>query len=67
MKDLSNEEIKRYIKTTEPYDKAGSYAIQGKGGYMVKKIKGSYANVAGLPVCEVQRPSSPSVHYLERR
>lgn len=53
MKDLSNEEIKRYIKTTEPYDKAGSYAIQGKGGYMVKKIKGSYANVAGLPVCEV--------------
>jgi septum formation protein len=33
--------------------KAGSYAVQGKGGYMVKEIKGSYTNVVGLPICEV--------------
>ncbi len=53
VRDLSDDEIKRYIKTSEPFDKAGSYAVQGKGGYMVKEIKGSYANVVGLPICEV--------------
>jgi septum formation protein len=53
IKDLTDEEITRYIKTSEPFDKAGSYAVQGKGGYMVKEIKGSYANVVGLPICEI--------------
>jgi septum formation protein len=53
VKDLSDGEINRYIKTSEPMGKAGSYAVQGKGGYMVKEIKGSYTNVVGLPVCEV--------------
>jgi septum formation protein len=53
VRDLTDEEIMRYIKTSEPLDKAGSYAIQGKGGYMVKEIRGSYANVVGLPICEV--------------
>jgi septum formation protein len=53
VRDLTDEEIMRYIKTSEPLDKAGSYALQGKGGYMVKEIKGSYANVVGLPICEV--------------
>ncbi len=53
VKDLSDEEIMQYIKTTEPLDKAGSYAVQGRGGYMVKEIKGSYTNVVGLPACEV--------------
>lgn len=53
LRDLTDEEITRYIKTSEPFDKAGSYAVQGKGGYMVKEIKGSYANVVGLPICEV--------------
>jgi septum formation protein len=53
VRDLSDEEIIRYIKTSEPLGKAGSYAVQGKGGYMVKEIKGSYTNVVGLPVCEV--------------
>ncbi|MDD3978557.1 MAG: Maf family protein [Methanomicrobium sp.] len=53
VRDLTDEEIMRYIKTSEPLDKAGSYALQGKGGYMVKEIKGSYANVIGLPICEV--------------
>ena len=53
MRGLSDEEILRYIKTSEPLGKAGSYAVQGKGGYMVKEIKGSYSNVVGLPICEV--------------
>ena len=53
VKDLSDDEIRHYIKTSEPLGKAGSYAVQGKGGFMVKEIKGSYSNVVGLPVCEV--------------
>ncbi len=53
IKDLTDEEIEKYIKTSEPLDKAGSYAVQGRGGYMVKEIKGSYSNVVGLPICEI--------------
>ena len=53
IKDLTDEEIGKYIRTSEPLDKAGSYAVQGKGGYMVKEIKGSYTNVVGLPICEI--------------
>ena len=53
IKDLTDEEIEKYVKTSEPFDKAGSYAVQGKGGYMVKEIKGSYSNVVGLPICEI--------------
>lgn len=53
MKDLLDGEIMKYIGTSEPLDKAGSYAVQGRGGYMVKEIKGSYSNVVGLPICEV--------------
>jgi septum formation protein len=52
-KSLSDEEIEWYIHTNEPYDKAGGYAIQGLGSFMVKAITGSYTNVVGLPLCEV--------------
>jgi septum formation protein len=52
-KKLTDEEIEWYIHTKEPYDKAGGYAIQGLGSFMVKAINGSYSNVVGLPVCEV--------------
>jgi septum formation protein len=52
-KELTEEEIRGYIKTKEPFDKAGGYAIQGKGSFMIRKIKGSYTNVIGLPICEV--------------
>ena len=53
IKDLTDDEITNYVSTSEPFDKAGSYAVQGKGGYMVKEIKGSYTNVVGLPICEI--------------
>ena len=52
-KKLSDAEIEWYIQTGEPFDKAGAYAIQGIGTFLVKSINGSYTNVVGLPVCEV--------------
>jgi septum formation protein len=52
-KNLADEEIEWYIHTKEPFDKAGAYAIQGLGTFLVKRINGSYTNVVGLPVCEV--------------
>ena len=52
-KTLNDDEIEWYIRTREPYDKAGGYAIQGLGSRLVKSIRGSYTNVVGLPVCEV--------------
>lgn len=52
---LSDEEIEKYINTSEPYDKAGGYGIQGKASLFVKGIKGDYFNVVGLPVAELNR------------
>ena len=52
-KQLSANEIDWYTQTAEPFDKAGAYAIQGLGAYLVRRINGSYTNVVGLPVCEV--------------
>jgi septum formation protein len=52
-KHLTDQEIEWYIHTKEPFDKAGAYAIQGLGTFLVKSIIGSYTNVVGLPVCEV--------------
>ena len=51
MKHLSKEEIEAYMDTGEPFGKAGSYAIQGVGAFLVESISGSYTNVVGLPVC----------------
>ena len=52
-KKLTAAEIDWYIHSGEPFDKAGAYAIQGLGTFLVKSICGSYTNVVGLPVCEV--------------
>ncbi len=50
---LDIEEIKGYIKTGEPMDKAGAYGIQELGSLFVEKINGDYFNVVGLPVCRL--------------
>ena len=50
---VSHDEIIQYLATTEPFDKAGSYGIQGKGGLFVKGIEGDYNNVVGLPLARV--------------
>jgi septum formation protein len=49
---LSAAEIRRYIATGEPYDKAGAYAIQGRGAAFVTWIDGSYSGIMGLPLAE---------------
>jgi len=53
IRNMTDLEISAYIRTGEPMDKAGSYAIQGIGAAIVKRVQGSYTNVVGLPLCEV--------------
>ena len=50
MRAFTEEEIRAYIKTGEPMDKAGSYGIQGRGAIFVEQIIGDYNNVVGLPI-----------------
>lgn len=52
---LSNEEIVQYLSSGEPFDKAGSYAIQGIGGRFIPRIDGCYFNVVGLPLARLYR------------
>jgi len=49
---ISITEIERYWASGEPRDKAGGYAIQGLGGVFIKRIKGSYSGIVGLPIFE---------------
>lgn len=53
MKKYSKEALTAYIRTGEPADKAGAYAIQGIGSFLVESICGSWSNVVGLPVTEL--------------
>jgi septum formation protein len=55
MSELSDEDIRSYILTREPMDKAGSYAIQGIASRWITRIEGDYCNVVGLPVALVWR------------
>lgn len=49
--DLSDQEIRSYIATGEPMDKAGAYAVQGRAALFIEGIDGDYFNVVGLPLC----------------
>lgn len=53
--DLSDAEINWYLETGEPFDKAGSYGIQGRGRRLVQSISGDFYNVVGLPVARLLR------------
>ena len=50
---LSPEELTRYLSAEEPFDKAGSYAIQGRAGRYIPRIEGCYYNVVGLPLARL--------------
>ncbi|MBM4270688.1 MAG: septum formation inhibitor Maf [Deltaproteobacteria bacterium] len=52
-REIPEDEMVWYIRSEEPYDKAGAYAVQGMGAFFIKEIRGSYTNVMGLPLCEV--------------
>jgi septum formation protein len=50
---IPDEEILRYLATGEPFDKAGSYAIQGRAGRYIPRVEGCYFNIVGLPLARV--------------
>ncbi len=60
---LTDEEIRRYVLSGEPLDKAGAYGIQGKGMMLVESIEGDFYNIVGLPVALVVR----RIRELENR
>ena len=49
---LGAEEIRRYVQSGEPMDKAGAYGIQGRAAMFIEDIKGSHSGIVGLPLCE---------------
>ena len=49
---IDDEEIRHYVMSGEPMDKAGAYGIQGRAGLFVEHLTGSFTGVMGLPVCE---------------
>jgi septum formation protein len=51
---LTDAEIERYVAGAEPYDKAGAYGIQSRGGWFIREIEGSFSNVTGLPLEQVR-------------
>jgi len=53
LRAASSDEITRYAASGEGLDKAGAYAAQGLGAFLIERIVGSYSNVVGLPACEV--------------
>ena len=52
---LTDQEIRQYVSTGEPMDKAGAYGIQGLGALLVQRLEGDYFNVMGLPLCRLGR------------
>jgi septum formation protein len=64
---LSDELIEWYVTQSEPYDKAGGYALQGAASAFVERVDGNVANVIGLPVPRLLRLAAAAGHPLIRR
>ncbi|HFD31187.1 MAG TPA: septum formation inhibitor Maf [Gammaproteobacteria bacterium] len=64
MREITDNEIKAYWQTGEPYDKAGGYAIQGKAAAFIAKIEGSYSGIMGLPLYETAALLATANHKL---
>lgn len=64
--ELSEEEIRDYVQSCKPLDKAGAYGIQDKGGLFVREISGDYYNIVGLPVARLKREIDKLVSICER-
>jgi septum formation protein len=54
-RDLSDADIRNYVATGEPMDKAGAYGIQGQGSALVSEFRGSWSNIVGLPMEHLTR------------
>jgi septum formation protein len=68
--ELSDDEIRDYVASHEPYDKAGAYAVQGLASRFVTRISGCYSNVVGLPLSllrDLLKASSERAHDQENR
>ncbi|GBE35577.1 septum formation protein Maf [bacterium BMS3Bbin06] len=67
-KKLDMEEIRAYVRSKEPLDKAGAYAIQGRGAVFIKKIDGDFFNVMGLPLSALTEGLKKfGVHVLKQK
>lgn len=61
--EIPKEELLDYIATGDPMDKAGSYGVQGRGAFLVKRIEGDYFTVVGLPVARLMRALRQMTEY----
>ena len=59
---LTNKEIRDYIATGEPMDKAGAYGAQGKGAILIREIRGDFYSVMGFPIARVKREIDKLFH-----
>ena len=57
MTKISKEQISAYVRTGEPLDKAGAFAVQGKGAVLVERIEGDFFNVVGFPLFQAGKNS----------
>lgn len=62
--NMTSKQIAAYLNTDEPYDKAGSYAVQGLAAQFIKNIRGSYSGIMGLPIFETAELLRPYGYLL---
>ena len=63
MRDYSDEEIRRYVESGDPLDKAGAYAIQNRDFHPADNFRGCFASVMGMPLCHLERQLRLNPNY----